>query len=198
MVENKYDGPSLDHTWNSGPWADPDGETVSGTSDDDMGEINTTTLPDGVDPDDLTDTQREIIREWANRGGTLQDIADSVGTTRSYVRPTLKKHTTYVTERASSTQKNTYDDLSETQQRAIDMVIADNGMSQTEISRQLGKSKSYVSSFKSRHSGIYEARRAELADTDAVEEPEPEAESESESGGRVKALIARARGWIAR
>lgn len=171
MVENKYDGPSLDHTWNSGPWADPDGETVSGTSDDDMHTETTDLLPDGVDPADLTDIQRGVLERRAiNPDETFRDTADVVGCSSTTVIRTLKRYTDYTASEDNISVKPrsemSFDDLNDTQQRAIDMVIADNGMSQEEISRQLGKSKKYTSKTKNRYTEILEARRAELAADD--------------------------------
>lgn len=72
--------------------SDGSGETVAGTSPDDVGDVTTQVVPSHVDPESLTETQAAIVEAVAtNPTASRRSIADTAGCTPGTVTKTLAK-----------------------------------------------------------------------------------------------------------
>ena len=94
------------------------GETVGGTTEDDLGDVRLDPFPEEVrDPDDLTDLQRDVILQAAMfRDRSLTAIADSLGCATGTVSNTLTKHW----PERSPKKKATPEEIDEWRRRALD------------------------------------------------------------------------------
>lgn len=156
MGKRSYSGDPIDMAWKSGPWAN-EGETVSGSTKDDMYDETTETLPADVDPSDLTDAQLEIIKQYSRTpNASDRKISDLVGCGRPFVGTTLRKY--------GLKEGGEYDKLTEIQKIAIDAGIENPDMTKRELSGKMGMSDQYVSRTMSRHPATVEQRRKQLAD----------------------------------
>lgn len=111
MPKREYSGSPIDQAWKNQTVAEAqekvkekitmnqtDGETVAGSTDDDKGSESTTALPSYVNPEDLTSTEKDIIKSSILHPGYKgKEIADDVGCDAGYVSRTLGKELRYET-----------------------------------------------------------------------------------------------------
>jgi predicted transcriptional regulator len=111
------------------------GETIGGTTDDDLGQVTTT-----VGTADDTPLQRQIKTDHlCHPDASHTDIADRVGCSPAYVQQTLCSDDGHYFTREE------FADLSPVQQQIIELAVNDNGLKQCEIAARLDVSDPYVS-----------------------------------------------------
>ena len=70
-----------------------DGETIRGTTEDDLGDEETDWYPNHVNPDELTKSQRAVIRQlYTNPRASQGAVADKAGVSKATVRNTIQKY----------------------------------------------------------------------------------------------------------
>lgn len=127
MSDNvSYDGDPIDFSWNTPPWMG-EGETVSGTSDDDLGEVTTTAEPQAAD--DISG----IVRRTEPTGGypaasvaRMQRRLEqyySVDATRETIQQALVAHTEWIDPTDDPDAK--FAVLDDREQTIIEAVIED-------------------------------------------------------------------------
>ncbi len=118
----------VDASWSSYYDAEENGtQTVSGTTEDDGGEVEFEFLPSDVDPDDLSTARKRALKVAAmHRPDSLSQLAEMSGVSRLTCRRALRDHAPdlYTDVRDSSADPDSIDDsgssTSETDENALD------------------------------------------------------------------------------
>lgn len=92
MLKRDYDGPPIDATQQYVSERNETGETVAGTTDDDFREETTEAWPSGLDRDEFTNMQADVVRALVLSPEASQStIGDAVGCTSETVRQVKHK-----------------------------------------------------------------------------------------------------------
>lgn len=170
MIENKAQG-ELDLAWKS-DLANRNykgGETVGGTTEDDLHGEKTDFLPSGIDPDELGDKQKSILQAWATlppRDRTVGKIAEKADASRN--------HTEWTLERFVRTRE--YSELSDRRQMAIDALARNPDLSLKDLAEEAGIRHRLLRRVRQAYPELIE-ERSEYLDEDGGTNESPDSEN---------------------
>lgn len=138
-MKREYDGPAIDGTYQH-ITEEKDGETISGTSDDEKGEVSTE-----VGDESDTSLQKKIkLFRLKNPDTSIRDIADELDCHYTYVCQVLNQG-----KNRQRRTKESVNDLTETQAKIAFICAFQPDRTNLSIAEQVGVNDSYVSTFRS-------------------------------------------------
>jgi hypothetical protein len=175
---------ALDMAWKS-DLKDVGGETVAGTTEDDLGNQTTDWLPECVDKDEdeLSENEYNVIRAWVTHPDekpSFSSVSDSAGVSYQTVRRILRRN---------SILNPGYSELNSTEQAVIDASRSNPDASHTDIAEKVGCSSSHVGQIRAQHNHLLKRENKELLSEQLEDYPKEKYNCEcGESFGSKSAL----------